>query len=40
MNEGRSGHASVSMGNKMFVIGGLEKCTCEMFHFYCYIKTC
>ena len=44
MNEGRYKHASVSMGNKMFVIGGYRKSTCEKFDSYSrkfsYIKTC
>ena len=44
MNEERCDHASVSMGNKMFVIGGYGKSTCEIFDSYsrkfCCLKTC
>ena len=44
MNEKRCDHASVSMGNKMFVIGGCVKSTCEIFDScsrkFSYIKTC
>ena len=31
MNEKRFHHAAVSMGNKMFVIGGNETSSCEIF---------
>ena len=31
MNEKRCHHAAVSMGNKMFVIGGNETSSCEIF---------
>ena len=31
MIEERSNHAAVSMGNKMFVIGGYDNTSCEMF---------
>ena len=32
--DNRSNHASVSMGNKMFVIGGYYTSTCEIFDSY------
>ena len=32
MIEKRSCHAAVSIGNKMFVIGGYHTSTCEIFH--------
>ena len=43
MIEYRSFHASVSMGNKLFVIGGYEISSCEVFNIvsrkFCSIKT-
>ena len=43
MIEERRNHASVSMGNKLFVIGGYGNLTCEVFDSYsrkfCCIKT-
>ena len=43
MNEERCQHALVSMGNKMFVIGGYKKSTCEFFDSlsrkFCFLKT-
>ena len=44
MTAKRHVHASVSRGNKLFVIGGYEKSTCEVFDScsrnFCYLKTC
>ena len=44
MIEKRYNHASLCISNKMFVIGGRRKSTCEMFDSFsrtlCYIKTC
>ena len=43
MIEKRFSHASVSMGNKMFVIAGFQQSTCEQFdscsRMFSYIKT-
>ena len=44
MIEKRDNHASVSTSNKLFVIGGSENLTCEIFDCcsrkFSYIKTC
>ena len=44
MNDERRCHASVSMGNKLFVICGVRKSTCEIFDSFSrkfsFIKTC
>ena len=44
MIEKRNDHASVTIGNKLFVIGGYRMATCEMFDSctrkFCYIKSC